>query len=410
MDNHTSYPKDKINILLLENISDNAVEAFKSAGYFNVKKLHGALSETELCIAIKNIHLIGLRSKTVLTPAVFKSAEKLLAAGCYCIGTNQVHMESAIENGVVVFNAPYSNTRSVAELVIGSAIMLIRRIPEKNNSAHSGKWLKDAAGSFELRGKKLGLIGYGNIGLQVSVLAEAMGMELIYYDVESKLPVGNAKPVRTLKELLQSAQIISLHIPENNIPGYLIGADEIALMQQGSILINYARGNIIDLNALKNAIENKLIAGAAIDVFPNEPEKSGASFYSVLQNLPNVLLTPHIGGSTEEAQLNISEVVSHKLLNYLEKGITTGSFSIPPLNLPVQENTRRILHIHKNITGVLSDITSTLSANGINILGQYLKTNEQIGYAVLDVDISMNTSIFKQLKEIKGTIKTRMVY
>ncbi|MFI5172217.1 MAG: phosphoglycerate dehydrogenase [Chitinophagales bacterium] len=406
----TSYPKEKINVLLLENISDNAVEGFKKAGYLNIKKLKTALPESELMDEIKNIHLLGLRSKTQLSQAVLNAAEKLLAAGCYCIGTNQVDINAATEKGVVIFNAPYSNTRSVAELVIGSAIMLIRRIPEKNNSAHHGIWLKDAAGSYELRGKKLGLVGYGNIGSQVSILAEALGMEVIYYDVEPKLPLGNAKPVRTLKELLNAAQIISLHIPENNGSQYLIGASEIAEMQQGSILINYARGKLIDLVALKSAVENKKLAGAAIDVFPDEPEKNGADFFSVLQNLPNVLLTPHIGGSTEEAQLNISEDVTHKLLNYLEKGITTGSHSIPALNLPVQENTRRILHIHKNIPGVLSAITTILSGNSINILGQYLKTNDLIGYAVLDVDTQMDTDTFTQLKSVDGTIKARMVY
>lgn len=410
MNNLTSYPKEKINILLLENISENAVLQFNSAGYKNVKKIKGALSESELLKEIKNVHLIGIRSKTQLTPEVLMAGKKLLAAGCYCIGTNQVNLQSATDQGITIFNAPYSNTRSVAELVIGASIMLLRRIPEKNNAAHSGIWLKDASGSYELRGKKLGIIGYGNIGLQVSVLAEALGLEVYYYDAEPKLPVGNAKPVRTLKELLQTANIISMHIPETPSTKGLIGKDEIACMQKGSILINYARGNVIDLPALYQAIKNEHIAGAAIDVFPEEPEKTGSVFTSVLQNLPNVILTPHIGGSTEEAQLNISEDVTFKLLNFLEKGITTGSLSVPALNLPVTPETHRILHIHKNIPGVLSDITLKLSSANINIIGQYLKTNDRIGYVVLDVDKNMSEEAFELIKDAKGTIKSRMLW
>lgn len=410
MNDLTSYPKEKINVLLLENISENAVLQFNDAGYKNVKRIKGALSESDLIEEIKNIHLLGIRSKTQLTENVLRSANKLLAAGCYCIGTNQVDMQSATGQGIAVFNAPYSNTRSVAELVIGSAIMLLRRIPEKNIAAHSGVWLKDASGSFELRGKKLGIIGYGNIGLQVSVLAEALGMEVIYYDAEPKLPIGNAKPVRTLKELLQLSNIISLHIPETSSTKDLIGANEIALMQKGSIIINYARGNVIDLSALSVAINNGHISGAAIDVFPEEPEKTGSPFASVLQNVPNVILTPHIGGSTEEAQLNISEDVTSKLLNFLEKGITTGSLSVPALNLPATPNTHRILHIHKNIPGVLSAITSKLSSHNINIIGQYLKTNDQIGYVVLDVDKNMSNEAFMLIKDVNGSIKSRMLW
>ena len=406
----TSYPKEKINILLLENISENAVLQFNNAGYKNVKRIKGALSESELIKEIKNVHLLGIRSKTLLTENILRSGKKLLAAGCYCIGTNQVNLQSATERGLVVFNAPYSNTRSVAELVIGSAIMLLRRIPEKNIAAHSGVWLKDASGSFELRGKKLGIIGYGNIGLQVSILAEALGMEVVYYDAEPKLPIGNAKPVRTLKELLQQTNIVSLHIPETSSTKDLLGKNEIACMQKGSILINYARGNLIDLTALAEAIKSGQIGGAAIDVFPDEPEKTGSTFSSVLQNIPNVILTPHIGGSTEEAQINISEDVSFKLLNFLEKGITTGSLSVPALNLPTTPNTHRILHIHKNIPGVLSSITLKLSSHNINIIGQYLKTNDQIGYVVLDVDKNMSQEAFSLLNDVKGSIKSRMLW
>ncbi|MFN0274237.1 MAG: phosphoglycerate dehydrogenase [Chitinophagales bacterium] len=406
----TSYPREKIKILLLENISDVAVQEFISEGYTNVRKIKEALPEKELLKEIKNIHILGLRSKTQLTKKVLSKSDKLLAAGCYCVGTNQVDLQTANERGIVVFNAPYSNTRSVAEIVIGLSIVLIRRIPEKNLAAHKGVWLKDASGSFELRGKTLGLIGYGNIGSQVSVLAEALGMQVIYYDVESKLPLGNARPVRTFQELLQTSNIVSLHIPENATTTKLIGKKELDLMQKGSILINYSRGNVVDLHALKFAIEKKKIGGAAIDVFPEEPEKNGSAFRTELQNLPNVILTPHIGGSTEEAQMSISVDVTHKLLNYLEKGISTGSFTVPSINLPIQENTHRILHIHKNIPGVISEITSKLSAHKINILGQYLKTNESIGYVVLDVDKNMSKEAFVLLKEVKSTIKARMVY
>lgn len=406
----TSYPRDKINILLLENISDNAVLAFKNAGYGHVKKLERAYTEEELLENIGDVHLLGIRSKTILTERVLRNAKKLLAAGCYCIGVNQVDLEAANKNGIVVFNSPFSNTRSVAELVLGLSIILLRRIPEKNIAAHKGIWLKNAAGSFELRGKTIGIIGYGNIGSQVSVLAEAFGMQVIYYDTESKLPLGNARAVRTLKELLQNANIVTLHIPENAGTRDLIGKNEFELMQPGSIFINYARGSLTDLNALRAVIESGHIAGAAIDVFPEEPEKNGAQFESPLHGLTNVILTPHIGGSTEEAQLSISEDVSHKLLNYLENGNTSGSFTVPQINLPPLAHTHRILHIHKNVPGVISDITARLSAHKINILAQYLKTNDEIGYTVLDVDSSMSAEAFQVLKDVAHTIKTRMVY
>lgn len=410
MNTLTSYPKEKIRILLLENISDNAVAEFTAAGYPAVTKRKEALQEEALIEALQGVHLLGIRSKTLITERVIKNADKLLAIGCFCIGTNQVDLQAATESGVAVFNAPFSNTRSVAELVMGSAIMLIRKIPEKNNAAHNGIWMKDAAGSFELRGKTLGVIGYGNIGLQVSILAEAMGMQVLYYDVEPKLPLGNARPVRTLKELLEKSQVVSLHIPENANTHKLIGAEELSYMQKGSILINFARGTVIDLDALKSAIDHQHIGGAAIDVFPEEPEKNGAAFSNILQHTSNVLLTPHIGGSTEEAQLNISDDVSHKLLNYLEKGISIGSFTVPPLNLHVQENTHRILHIHKNIPGVISEITSQLSSHHINITGQYLKTNDKIGYVVFDIDKHMSDEAFQLLKNVKGTIRARRVY
>lgn len=406
----TSYPKDKIKILLLENISEAAIEEFREAGYNSIEKLTGALDEKELMQKIKDVHLLGIRSKTHISEKVFAKANKLLAVGCYCIGINQVKMNAAIETGVAVFNAPYANTRSVAEMVIGLSIMLIRRIPDKNTAAHKGFWQKEAKGSYELRGKTLGIIGYGNIGSQVSVLAEAMGMEVIYYDVESKLPHGNATQVRSLRELLKRSHIVTLHVPSEASTRNMINEDTLKYARKGSIFINYSRGDVVDLEALKRALQSGQVAGAAIDVFPEEPEKNGAHFSTVLQNLPNVILTPHIGGSTEEAQLNIGLDVTSKLLNYLEKGSSIGSHSVPPLNLSMQHKTHRILHIHKNIPGVLGDINSKLSKHNINILGQYLKTNDHIGYVVLDVDTNLSNEAFRLLKDVKGTIKSRILY
>lgn len=407
---HTSYPKDKINILLLENISDVSVEEFKEAGYGTVRKLSGALSEADLMREIKDVHLLGIRSKTLVTEKVLAKANKLLAIGCYCIGVNQVNMKAATEKGIAVFNAPHANTRSVAELVIGLSVMLIRRITDKNKAAHEGIWQKDAKGCFELRGKTLGIVGYGNIGSQVSVMAEALGMDVVYFDVESKLPHGNAKQVRSLKDLLKRSNIVTLHIPSEVSTRNLLNAETLAFMKRGSILINYSRGDVVDLEALKNALQSGQLSGAAIDVFPEEPEKNGAKFSTVLQNLPNVILTPHIGGSTEEAQLNIGLDVTSKLLNYLERGSTTGSHSVPQLNLQLQAKTHRILHIHKNVPGVLGEINSKLSSHNINILGQYLKTNDEIGYVVLDVDTTLSKEAFGLLKEVKSTIKVRMLY
>jgi D-3-phosphoglycerate dehydrogenase len=406
----TSYPKDKINILLLENISDTAVKNFEKAGYTNIKRVKGALSEADLVKEIGNVHMLGIRSKTNITQKVLDHAGKLQAIGCFCIGTNQVDLSSSALHGVTVFNAPYSNTRSVAELVIGSSIMLIRRIPDKNIAAHQGVWLKDATGSFELRGKTLGLVGYGNIGTQVSVLAEALGMKVIFYDVLTKLPLGNASAAKSLKELVSKSDVISLHVPDLDSTRNLINKQVIKQFKKGSILINYARGEVVDLDALAAAIKAGDIGGAAIDVFPLEPEKNGDAFASPLQGLPNVIITPHIGGSTQEAQENIGVDVSLKLLGFLEKGITYGSHSVPPINLPLLEGAHRILHIHHNVPGVLSEINKTLSDAQINILGQYLATNEKIGYVVLDVNKQLSKSALSLLKEVKETIKVRMLY
>ena len=406
----TSFPKDRIKVLFLENISDKAVQYFKQQGYADVKKVSGALSEEELIKVIKDVHILGIRSKTYISKKVLDSAKKLQAIGCFCIGVNQVDLKACKQKGIAVFNAPYSNTRSVAELVIGASILLIRRILDKNKAAHNGVWNKDAKGSFELRGKTMGIIGYGNIGTQLSVMAEAMGMRVQFFDIETKLPLGNAQTKKSIKEIVSSSDIISLHVPETNQTKNLINKSVIKQFKAGSILVNYARGEVVDLDALAEAIKEKHIAGAAIDVFPVEPEKNGDAFNTPLQGLSNVLLTPHIGGSTEEAQENIGEDVSIKLYQYLERGVSNGSHTIPSLSLPPVDGAHRILHIHKNVPGVLGAINTLLSKNKINIVGQYLKTNDEIGYVVLDVDSKLSKQAMALLKEVKETIKVRMLY
>lgn len=407
---NTSYPKSKISILLLENISDAAVEELCSKGYANIKKISGALSEDGLIKAVNGVHLIGIRSKTRVTRDVIEAADKLLAVGCFCIGVNQVDLKAATEKGVAVFNAPYSNTRSVAELIIGLCVMLIRKIADKNAAAHQGEWLKEAKGSFELRGKTLGIIGYGNIGSQVSTLAEAMGMQVIYNDIATKLPLGNAKQASELKDLLKRSNIVTLHVPSDPTTRNMIDADALKSMRKGSILINHSRGDVVDLDALKAALDAQHLSGAAVDVFPNEPESNACEFTNILQNTPNVILTPHIGGSTEEAQGAIGLDVTSKLIRYLELGSSEGSHTVPPVTLPPQAGTHRILHIHKNIPGVLGEINSRLSDNQINIVGQYLKTNDEIGYVILDLDLQFSQNAFEILKNVNGTIKTRMIY
>lgn len=406
----TSYPKEKIKILFLENISSAAVKRFTESGYAMVEQVSGALSENELIEKIKDVHILGIRSKTKITSKVIAHAPKLQSIGCFCIGTNQVDLAAATQNGIAVFNSPYSNTRSVAELVIASAIMLIRKIPDKNQMAHEGKWLKDSKGSHELRGKVLGIVGYGNIGSQVSVLGEALGLKILFFDTETKMPLGNAVAARSLKELIKSSDIVTLHVPDLPSTRNMITKEVLKTFQKHAILINYARGEVVDLEALKKSLLKNELGGAAIDVFPVEPEKNGDDFQCPLQKVNNVILTPHVGGSTEEAQHNIGEDVSIKLFNFLEKGISTGSLSIPALNLPIQEDAHRILHIHKNVPGVLSEINSQLSGLKINIVGQYLKTNENIGYVVLDIEKKLSQNAAELLKKVKGTIKVRLLY
>ena len=410
MSNNTSYPRDKIKILLLENISDSAVAEMNASGYLEIERLNGALSEAQLIEAVKGVHLIGIRSKTQITSKVIAAADKLVAIGCFCIGVNQVDLTAATVKGVAVFNAPHANTRSVAELVIGLCVMLIRKISDKNAAAHRGEWLKEATGSFELRGKTLGIIGYGNIGSQVSNMAEAMGLHVIYFDAATKLPLGNAKPIRELKELLKQSNIVTLHVPSDETTRNMINADTLKAMRKGSILINHSRGEVVDLDALQKALRTGKLAGAAIDVFPEEPERNGDAFTSVLQNLPNVILTPHVGGSTEEAQANIGLDVTAKLIKYLEYGDSQGSHTVPPMSLSPQPGTHRTLHIHKNIPGILGQINSRLSKSKINITGQVLKTNDSIGYVILDIETKLSQEAFEILKSIKGTVRARMVY
>ncbi len=406
----TSFPRNKIKVLLLENISDAAVRELEAGGYKQIERIGGALSEAQLIEAVKGVHLLGIRSKTQITKDVIDAADRLLAIGAFCIGVNQIDLKAATEKGVAVFNAPYSNTRSVAELIIGLSVMLIRKIVDKNSAAHAGEWRKEATGSFELRGKTLGIIGYGNIGSQVSTMAEAMGMHVIYYDVATKLPLGNAKQTSELKELFKRSNIVTLHVPSDATTRNMINADSLKAMRKGSILINHSRGDVVDLNALAKALKSGKLAGAAVDVFPEEPEKNGDKFESVLQNLPNVILTPHIGGSTEEAQASIGLDVTSKLIKYLDFGTSEGSHTVPPVSLPPQAGTHRILHIHRNIPGVLGEINSRLSNRGINITGQYLKTNDEIGYVILDVESKLSKEAFELLKDVPGTVKARMVY
>ena len=405
-----SYPKENIKILLLEGIHPSAVRNFNKNDYVNIERHDTAWSEEELLEHIEDVHIIGIRSKTQITEKVIKKASKLKAIGCFCIGTNQVDLEAATLAGITVFNSPYSNTRSVAELVIAESIMLLRRIPLRDKKAHAGVWLKDAKESYEVRDKRIGIVGYGHIGSQVSVLAENMGMRTAYYDIVPKLPMGNARKMETLTDLLEKSDIVTLHVPATPETELMIDAEKLALMKKGSVLLNLSRGSVVDIHALKNAIHSGHISGAAIDVFPEEPESKDEPFYSELQNLPNVILTPHIGGSTREAQFNIGVDVSTKLIHLIDNGSTVDSHSVPAINLPVQKDAHRILHIHENKPGVLSEINMLLSDMDINILGQYLKTNEHIGYVVLDIDKKYKDQLLDEMNRVKHTIKTRILY
>ncbi len=404
-----SYPKNRINVLLLENVHPYAVEAFKAEG-FNVEVYPAGLDEDELCEKIKNVSVLGIRSKTNVTAKVLDNANRLMTIGAFCIGTNQIDLKEATKRGIAVFNAPYSNTRSVVELVIGEIIMLIRNLPDKFAKMHKGEWDKSASGSFEIRGKKLGIVGYGNIGSQLSVVAEAIGLNVYYYDREERLALGNATKCKSLKELLEQVDIISLHVDGRKENQNIIGEKEFDLMKKGVIFLNLSRGHIVDIAALKKNIENGKVAGCGIDVFPQEPKSNHEGFVSELRGLPNTILTPHIGGSTLEAQENIATFVSGKFLDYINTGGTSISVNFPNLSLPILENAHRLIHIHSNVPGILAKINQILANNGINIVGQYLKTNENIGYVITDIDKEYNKDVIKELRSIDNTIKFRVLY
>ncbi|MGM0570196.1 phosphoglycerate dehydrogenase [Marinobacter sp.] len=406
----TSLEKSKIRILLLEGVHQSALDTLNAAGYTNIEYLTHSLGEEELIEKIADAHFIGIRSRTQLTEKVFEAAKKLVAVGCFCIGTNQVDLQAATRRGVAVFNAPFSNTRSVAELVLAQAILLLRGIPEKNAEAHRGGWQKTAKNSYEIRGKKLGIIGYGNIGTQFSVLAEGLGMDVYFYDVVSKLPIGNAKQVGSLKELLNLADVVSLHVPETPSTRYMFGPEQFAQMKPGSILMNASRGTVVDIDALAEAVRSGKLLGAAIDVFPVEPKSNDEEFVSPLREFDNVILTPHVGGSTIEAQENIGREVAEKLAMYSDNGTSVSSVNFPEVALPSHPNQHRLLHIHENVPGVMSEINQVFSENGINVCGQYLQTKEEIGYVVIDVDKDYGELALEKLRKVKGTIRCRVLF
>ncbi|NTS77166.1 phosphoglycerate dehydrogenase [Catenovulum sp. SM1970] len=405
-----SLAKDKIKILLLEGVHQTALESLRSNGYSNIEYLKTSLPEDELIEKIKDVHFIGIRSRTHLTEKVLATAEKLTAVGCFCIGTNQVDLQAAQNLGIPVFNAPFSNTRSVAELVLGEILLLLRRIPAKNAQAHRGGWDKSAVGSFEARGKTLGIIGYGHIGTQLGILAETIGMNVIFYDIEDKLPLGNAKQVKKLNEMLAQSDVVSLHVPETASTQNMFGPAEIDAMKHSSILINASRGTVVDIDALAEAIQSDKLSGAAIDVFPVEPKGNDEEFQSPLRGLDNVILTPHIGGSTQEAQENIGLEVAGKLAKYSDNGSTLSAVNFPEVSLPAHEGRSRLLHVHKNKPGVLTQINLAFADKGINISAQFLQTNADIGYVVVEVDTADSQAALAELKQIEGTIRARVLH
>jgi D-3-phosphoglycerate dehydrogenase len=404
-----SYPKNRIKVLLLENIHPSAEEKFRKEGY-QVERLKASLPEDELCAAIKDVSILGIRSKTTVTPKVLAAAERLMAIGAFCIGTNQIDLEGCQEKGVVAFNAPYSNTRSVVELVIGEIILLMRNIPDKSNGLHQRKWDKSANNSNEVRGKTLGIVGYGNIGAQLSVLAENLGMKVLFFDKVDKLALGNAQRAATLKDLLKRSDIVSMHVDGDPANKDLIGAKEFAAMKDGAVFLNLSRGHVVEISALAAALRTGKLRGAAVDVFPVEPSSNDEPFLTELAGLPNTILTPHIGGSTTEAQEDIAGYVPEKLIQYVNSGNSFASVNFPHLQLPAQDNAHRLLHIHHNVPGILAQINQTLSAHGCNIVGQYLKTNERIGYVITDINKKYDKEVIKALRQIDQTIKFRVLY
>jgi D-3-phosphoglycerate dehydrogenase len=405
-----SLPKEKIKILLLEGLHPSSVETLQANGYTNIETLKTSLPEDELIEKIKDVHFVGIRSRTQLNERVIDAAQKLVAVGCFCIGTNQVDLKATLVRGIPVFNAPFSNTRSVAELVLGQIIILLRGIPAKNAKAHRGEWDKSAIGSYEARGKTLGIIGYGHIGTQLSILAEHLGMRVQFYDIEDKLVLGNSMQVKSLKQLLNTSDVISLHVPETSHTQNMIGQKELSQMKDGAILINAARGTVIDIDALVNALESGKLNGAAIDVFPVEPKSNSEEFASPLRAFDNVILTPHVGGSTQEAQENIGIEVAGKLAKYSDNGSTLSAVNFPEVSLPSHIDRSRLLHIHVNRPGVLTQINQAFADQNINIAAQYLQTSEEIGYVVVDVEADRADDAFAQLEAIEGTIKTRLLH
>ena len=406
----TSTSKDKIKFLLLEGIHPSAIAIIQAAGYTQIESLAGALSGEELKSKLAGVHFLGIRSRTQLTQEVLAHASRLAAVGCFCIGTNQVDLAAASDLGIAVFNAPFSNTRSVAEMVLAEAILLMRGIPEKSASAHRGGWLKSAQDAFEVRGKTLGIVGYGAIGMQLSVLAEGLGMKVIFFDVVSKLPLGNASQAPRLDDLLGQADVVSLHVPETAATRWMMGPAQIATMKQGAVLINASRGTVVDIEALANALRSKKLLGAAIDVYPEEPRSNDDRFESPLRGLDNVILTPHIGGSTVEAQENIGTEVAEKMVKYSDNGTSTSSVNFPEVALPAHPSKHRLLHVHRNVPGVLSDINKVFSERHINIAAQYLQTRADVGYVVIDIDSEHSDLALAKLAEVPGTLRSRVLF
>ncbi|WP_373766812.1 phosphoglycerate dehydrogenase [Glaesserella sp.] len=410
MTTKVSLDKSKIKFLLLEGVHQNALDVLKAAGYTNIEYHKGALEGEALLEAIKDAHFIGIRSRTFLTEEVLQQAQKLIAIGCFCIGTNQVNLEAAKQRGIPVFNAPFSNTRSVAELVLGEIILLMRQVPKANAEVHRGIWNKSASGSNEVRGKKLGIVGYGHIGSQLSIIAESIGMKVYFYDIENKLPLGNAQQIPTLEELLSTCDAISLHVPENASTKNLMDATRIAQLKEGSVLINAARGTVVDIDALVSRLEAGTLRGAALDVFPEEPASASDPFVSPLCKFDNVILTPHIGGSTSEAQENIGTEVANKFVKYSDNGSTLSAVNFPEVSLPEHKGAKRLLHIHENKPGILNKINQVFVDSNVNIAAQFLQTDPSIGYVVIDVESENTAEALKSLKEIEGTIKARVLY
>lgn len=410
MSQMNSLDKSRIRILLLEGVHQSAIDALQRHGYHNIEVHETALSGEALHQALKDVHFIGIRSRTQLDAEALQHANKLVAIGCFCIGTNQVDIDAAKAIGVPVFNAPFSNTRSVAELVLANIIFLLRRIPQKNAACHRGLWDKSAAGSYEARGKLLGIIGYGHIGTQLGILAEQLGMQVIYYDIEEKLSLGNAVQIHSLTELLEKADVVTMHVPETAQTKNMISHNELALMRPQSMLINASRGSVVDIHALTHALQTGHLSGAAIDVFPLEPKAADEEFISPLREFDNVILTPHVGGSTQEAQANIGVEVAGKLIKYSDNGSTLSAVNFPEASLPVHAEASRLLHIHKNQPGVLRAVNQTFADLNINIAAQYLQTDNDIGYVVVDINSDQSVAVLDKLKAIPGTIRCRVLH